>query len=65
MMIRFDIPTPLTVRFKFWNLVPEQNICVELHLFTPGRECIFDIDSYVRPKFPFRIRQVATENMHH
>ncbi len=40
-----DIRTPLTVRFKFWNLVPEQNICVGLHLFTTARECIFDINS--------------------
>jgi len=40
-----DVRTPFTVRFKFWNLVPEQNICVGLHLFTLGRECIFDINS--------------------
>ena len=40
-----DIRTPLTVRFKFWNLIPEQNICVGLHLFTAGRECIFDVSS--------------------
>ena len=40
-----DIRTPLTVRFKFWNLVPEQNICVGLHLFTLGRECVFDVSS--------------------
>ncbi|MEX1238229.1 MAG: ABC transporter ATP-binding protein, partial [Cyclobacteriaceae bacterium] len=112
---------------KFWNLIEEQNICVGLHLFTLGRECVFDISSqpqeysrgmvegqcdipgnflndgsyyfslifvkdtsvelfyfeeclsmevedyrvnmnwygkwsgYVRPKFPFRTRQVATE----
>ena len=40
-----DIRTPLSVHFKFWNLIPEQNICVGLHLFTAGRECIFDISS--------------------
>lgn len=40
-----DIRTPMSVRFKFWNLVEEQNICVGLHLFTLGRECIFDISS--------------------
>lgn len=40
-----DIRTPITVRFKFWNLIPEQNICVGLHLFTLARECIFDINS--------------------
>jgi lipopolysaccharide transport system ATP-binding protein len=40
-----DIRTPLAVRFKFWNLIAEQNICVGLHLFTLGRECIFDISS--------------------
>jgi lipopolysaccharide transport system ATP-binding protein len=40
-----DIRTPITVRFKFWNLIPEQNICVGLHLFTLSRECIFDINT--------------------
>jgi lipopolysaccharide transport system ATP-binding protein len=40
-----DIRTPLTVRFKFWNLIESQNISVGLHLFTAGRECIFDISS--------------------
>ena len=40
-----DTRTPLTVRFKFWNLTEEQNICVGLHLFTLGRECIFDVSS--------------------
>jgi lipopolysaccharide transport system ATP-binding protein len=40
-----DIRTPLSVRFKFWNLIPEQNICVGLHLFTMGRECVFDVSS--------------------
>ena len=33
------------MRFKFWNLVEDQNICVGLHLFTQSRECIFDISS--------------------
>ena len=40
-----DIRTPLTVKFKFWNLVEGQNICVGLHLFTASRECIFDVNS--------------------
>jgi lipopolysaccharide transport system ATP-binding protein len=40
-----DIRTPLTVRFKFWNLIEHQNVSVGLHLFTAGRECIFDITS--------------------
>jgi lipopolysaccharide transport system ATP-binding protein len=40
-----DIRTPITVKFKFWNLIPGQNICVGLHLFTIGRECIFDVSS--------------------
>lgn len=40
-----DIRTPLTIRFKFWNLIESQNISVGLHLFTAGRECIFDISS--------------------
>lgn len=39
-----DIRTPITVRFKFWNLA-DQNICVGLHLFTANRECIFDVNS--------------------
>lgn len=42
---RIDIRTPLTVRFKFWNLIEGQNICVGLQLFTQSRECIFDINS--------------------
>jgi lipopolysaccharide transport system ATP-binding protein len=40
-----DIRTPITVRFRFWNLVEDQNICVGLHLFTANRECIFDVHS--------------------
>lgn len=40
-----DIRTPMSVRFKFWNLIPDQNICVGLHLFTMSRECVFDISS--------------------
>jgi lipopolysaccharide transport system ATP-binding protein len=40
-----DIRTPITIRFKFWNLVEGQNICVGLHLFTASRECIFDVSS--------------------
>jgi lipopolysaccharide transport system ATP-binding protein len=40
-----DVRTPLTIRFKFWNLVEDQNICVGLHLFTLNRECVFDICS--------------------
>lgn len=40
-----DVRTPITVRFKFWNLIEEQNICVGLHLFTSARECVFDISS--------------------
>jgi lipopolysaccharide transport system ATP-binding protein len=40
-----DVRTPLTIRFKFWNLIPDQNICVGLHLFTINRECVFDVSS--------------------
>jgi lipopolysaccharide transport system ATP-binding protein len=40
-----DIRTPITIKFKFWNLVARQNICVGLHLFTIARECIFDVSS--------------------
>lgn len=40
-----DITTPITIRFKFWNLIEGQNLCVGLHLFTRSRECIFDVSS--------------------
>jgi lipopolysaccharide transport system ATP-binding protein len=40
-----DVRTPFSIRFKFWNLIDRQNICVGLHLFTSGRECIFDVNS--------------------
>jgi lipopolysaccharide transport system ATP-binding protein len=40
-----DIRTPLTIRFKFWNSVEGQNICIGLHLFTANRECVFDVNS--------------------
>jgi lipopolysaccharide transport system ATP-binding protein len=40
-----DIRTSMTVRFKFWNLVADQNICIGLHLFTQSRECIFDVNT--------------------
>jgi lipopolysaccharide transport system ATP-binding protein len=40
-----DIRTAITVKFRFWNLVEGQNICVGLHLFTASRECIFDVNS--------------------
>lgn len=40
-----DIRTPFTIRFKFWNLVDDQNLCIGLHLFTVSRECIFDVNS--------------------
>jgi lipopolysaccharide transport system ATP-binding protein len=39
------VRTPLTVRFKFWNLIAGQNLCVGLHLFNSSRECIFDVCS--------------------
>jgi lipopolysaccharide transport system ATP-binding protein len=42
------VRTPLTVRFKFWNLIEGQNLCVGLHLFNSGRECIFDVCSVAR-----------------
>lgn len=40
-----DVRTPLTIRFRFWNLIEDQNICVGLHLFSLNRECIFDVNS--------------------
>jgi len=39
-----DIRTPLTVKFKIWNL-KKQNLCFGVHLFTQGGECIFDVNS--------------------
>jgi lipopolysaccharide transport system ATP-binding protein len=39
------IRTSMTIKFKFWNLVEGQNVCVGLHLFTQSRECVFDICS--------------------
>lgn len=40
-----DIRTSFTIRFKFMNLIEDQNLCVGLHLFTLNRECIFDVCS--------------------
>lgn len=42
------VRTPLTIRFKFWNLIEGQNLCVGLHLFNSGRECVFDVCSVAR-----------------
>jgi lipopolysaccharide transport system ATP-binding protein len=39
-----DIRTPITVKFKFWNL-KKSNICVGLQLWAQGGECIFDVSS--------------------
>ncbi|HEY0743791.1 MAG TPA: ABC transporter ATP-binding protein [Chryseosolibacter sp.] len=41
------VRTPITIRFKFWNL-KEQNICVGVHLFNSNRECVFDVCSVPR-----------------
>ncbi|HEY0653431.1 MAG TPA: ABC transporter ATP-binding protein [Chryseosolibacter sp.] len=40
--------TPITIRFKFWNLIEGQNLCVGLHLFNTNRECVFDVCSVPR-----------------
>jgi lipopolysaccharide transport system ATP-binding protein len=42
-----DIRTPLHVKFEFWNLVDDLNLCVGVHLFTLAGECIFDVPSPV------------------
>lgn len=39
-----DIRTPMTVKFRFWNQ-QRQNLCIGVHLFTQGGECIFDVNS--------------------
>lgn len=43
-MDAIDIRTPMTVKFRFWNQL-KQNLCVGVHLFTQGGECIFDVNS--------------------
>jgi lipopolysaccharide transport system ATP-binding protein len=40
-----DIRTPLTVKFKFWNLIDNVLLSVGLHLYSYSGECIFDIPS--------------------
>jgi lipopolysaccharide transport system ATP-binding protein len=42
------IRTSITIRFKFWNLIDGQNLCVGLHLFNSSRECVFDVCSVPR-----------------
>lgn len=41
-----DIRTPLTVKFRFYNLSGEVNLAVGVHLFTLGGECIFDVSHH-------------------
>jgi lipopolysaccharide transport system ATP-binding protein len=43
-----NVRTPMSIRFKFWNLIEGQNICVGLHLFNSSRECVFDVCSVPR-----------------
>ncbi|WP_347160188.1 ABC transporter ATP-binding protein [Pontibacter chitinilyticus] len=40
-----DIRTPLTVKFKFWNMTDDILLSSGLHLFTYSDECIFDVPS--------------------
>ncbi len=40
-----DIRVPLTVKFKFWNLIDDVSLSIGLHLFSYGGECIFDNQS--------------------
>jgi lipopolysaccharide transport system ATP-binding protein len=40
-----DVRTPLTIRFQFWNLQNDVNLCIGLHLHTQSAECIFDVHS--------------------
>ncbi|QEC51212.1 lipopolysaccharide transport system ATP-binding protein [Anseongella ginsenosidimutans] len=42
-MCPVDIRTPITVKFRFYNLNKEVNLAVGIHLFTLGGECIFDV----------------------
>ncbi|SIT93717.1 ABC transporter ATP-binding protein [Pontibacter indicus] len=38
-----DVRTPLTVKFRFWNLSDDVNIRVSLVLFSYSGDCIFDL----------------------
>ncbi len=40
-----DIRTPLTIKFKFWNLTDNILLSIGLHLYSYSGECIFDIPS--------------------
>ncbi|WP_207432099.1 ABC transporter ATP-binding protein [Sabulibacter ruber] len=40
-----DIRTPITVKFRFWNMADNQELSVGLHLFSYGGDCIFDVSS--------------------
>jgi lipopolysaccharide transport system ATP-binding protein len=42
------VRTPLSIRFKFFNLIEGQNLCIGVHLFNSSRECIFDVCSVPR-----------------
>ncbi|CAN5691419.1 ABC transporter ATP-binding protein [soil metagenome] len=40
-----DIRTPLTIKFKFWNIAEGMTMSIGMHLFSYSGECIFDIPS--------------------
>jgi lipopolysaccharide transport system ATP-binding protein len=40
-----DIRTPLTVKFQFWNYVPDANLSASIVVFSFSGECIFDLPS--------------------
>ena len=43
-----DIRTPLTIKFKFWNLTDNSYISIGLQLFSYNGECIFDNQSFCK-----------------
>ena len=51
-----NIKTALTVKFRFYNAVPNVRLSVDLLLFTLAEECIFDV-----PSIPFEYREGIIE----
>ncbi|RTL57215.1 MAG: ABC transporter ATP-binding protein [Sphingobacteriales bacterium] len=37
------IETPINIEFEFWNYVPDKELNLSLHLYTPTEECVFNV----------------------
>jgi lipopolysaccharide transport system ATP-binding protein len=37
------IDTPINIEFEFWNYVPDKELNLSLHLYTPTEECVFNV----------------------